>query len=245
MGETGRAADYAPGAMHRVSVGVTGNDLEIAWRVEPQQVVGPRLVMAQRLYQARQHAGAGNQTRSIEFLRAGLLQIDPNGDDLALDTATAQVAALLARLTLTGGDPYGALPWAAWAHRSLRRVLRSALGPETRAALKVLAAAHRAVGDVTAAVHSYSDLTRHQAQAEGPTALPTLAAQASLALVLYEEGHCEQAQQLLARTIAIHRRAHREHPARARMAAALDHMRATCAGHPHEHPAGVEDAVRT
>lgn len=232
-GKAARAADFAPGAMHRVRVGATGTDLSITWRTEPQQVIGPRMAMAQRLHQARQHAETGNPTRAVEILRSGLLHIDPMCDDPALDTATAHVAALLARLTLGAGDPHAALPWAAWAHRSLRRVLRSPAAPEARAALKVLAAAHHRVGDLTAAAHNYSDLTRHHCEAEGPTALPTLAAQATLAVVLYENGHCEQAQQLLARTITTHRRIYRDHPARARMTEALHRMRATCASHHH------------
>jgi hypothetical protein len=37
-GDAERAADYAPGAMHRVAVGPS--ELDITWRTDPQQVIG-------------------------------------------------------------------------------------------------------------------------------------------------------------------------------------------------------------
>lgn len=235
--KTDRAADYAPGAMHRVIVGTI--ELEITWRTSPQMVLGPRVSMAQRLYQARQQIANDRHERAVEVLRSGLLLIDPAHDDLALDASTAQVAALLARLSVTAGDPVAAVPWAAWAHRSLRRIRRSATAPETRAALNVLAAAHRDAGDLTGAAHAYGDLVRNHTTAEGLTALSTLSAQANLALVLHQAGHCDQAQQLLSRTITTHRRAHGGHPAGARMAGALARMRAACVGHDHGIPCSL------
>ncbi|MFI7650644.1 hypothetical protein ACIBTZ_31900 [Micromonospora sp. NPDC049460] len=234
--KTADAASYAPGAIHRVSVGAIPADLHITWRTVPRQLAGPLMAMAQRLYHARLYADGGQRTRAIDVLYTGLLHIDPSGDKLALDTATARASMLLAALTLADGDPAAALPWAAWAHRSLRRLL-GASDPETCAALKVLAAAHRSAGDLTNAANAYSDLIRHYTKAEGPHTLPSLAAQATLALVLYDAGRCEAAQQLLAHTIATHRRAHPQHRGSASMVEALDRMRSTCINQRHDHRA--------
>ncbi|MCT2276988.1 hypothetical protein M3G91_05075 [Micromonospora chalcea] len=231
-GKTTQAASYALGPIQRVTVGATGTDLHITWRAVSRQITGPMMAMAQRLHLAQRHAAGNKPERAIDVLHSGLLHIDPTSGRLALDTATARAAALLATLTLTSGDPAAALPWAQWGHRSLRHLLRDPTNPEVRAALRVLAAAHRAAGNLTAAADCYSDLIRHHTQADGPYALPTLATQATLAVVLYEHGRQEPAQQLLARTIADHRRVHPRHPAIARMTAALYRMHTTATGPP-------------
>ncbi|MFF0229770.1 tetratricopeptide repeat protein [Micromonospora sp. NPDC005254] len=234
-GKTTQAASYALGPIHRVTVGATGTDLHITWRAVSRQITNPMMAMAQRLHLARRHAADNTPERAIDVLHSGLLHIDPTSGRLALDTATARAAMLLAALNLTSGDPAAALPWAQWGHRSLRHLLRDPTNPDVRAALRVLAATHRAAGNLTAAADCYSDLIRHHTQADGPYALPTLAAQASLAVVLHEHGRQEPARQLLARTIAYHRRVHPHHPVVARMAAALYRMHTTATG-PPGHP---------
>ncbi|MBM0274475.1 hypothetical protein [Micromonospora tarensis] len=234
-GKTTQAASYALGPIHRVTVGATSTDLHITWRAVSRQITGPMMGMAQRLHVARRHAADNTLERAIDVLNSGLLHIDLTSGRLALDTATARAAALLATLTLTSGEPAAALPWAQWGHRSLRHLLRDPTNPQVRAALRVLAATHRAAGNLTAAADCYSDLIRHHTQADGPYALPTLAAQATLAVVLHEHGHQELARQLLARTIADHRRVHPHHPAVARMTAALYRMHTT-ANDPPGHP---------
>ncbi|MEU8388611.1 tetratricopeptide repeat protein [Micromonospora sp. NPDC048843] len=158
----------------------------------------------------------------------------------ALDVATANAAALLAELTLTNDDPSAALPWARWACRSLRR-LRGATSPEARGALKVLAIAYRRTGKLPEAADCCRDLIRHHTLADGPRALPTLAAQATLALVLYQDGHCAQARQLLARATAEHRAAHPGHRDGPRLRQELARMRANCVDQRHGHPAGIDD----
>ncbi|MFI6130281.1 tetratricopeptide repeat protein [Micromonospora sp. NPDC051141] len=234
-GKTSQAASYALGPIQRVTVGATSADLHITWRAVSRQVTGPMMAMAQRLHLAQRHAADNTPERAINVLHSGLLHIDPTNGRLALETATARAAALLAALTLTGGDPAAALPWARWGHRSLRHLLRDPTNPDVRAALRVLAATHRAAGNLTAAADCYSDLIRHHTQADGPYALPTLAAQATLAVVLHEHGRQEPARQLLARTISDHRRAHPHHPGIARMTAALHRMHTTATG-PPGHP---------
>lgn len=191
--------------------------------------------MTQRLYQARQDARRGRNDAALGVLRSGLLLVDPARDAVALDVPTAQTAVLLARISIAVGDPVDALPWASWGYRSLR-MLCGSTALQTRAALAVLAAAHRDVGDHRAAAHAYSDLVRHHTQAEGSTAVSTLVAQTDLAVVLHEAGHCDQAQQLLSRTITTHRCVHRDRLAQTRMVNALARMRTTCASHDHGTP---------
>ncbi|MDG4760407.1 tetratricopeptide repeat protein [Micromonospora sp. WMMD710] len=234
------AAAYAPGGIHRVAVGASPSDLHFTWRSNPRQLVGPRMSPAQRLNYARARANHGDRARAIEVLHTGLLHTDPTDDSSALDVATANSAALLAELALADGDPNAALPWAGWAHRSLRR-LRGATSPEATAALKVLAAAYRRTGNLPEAADCYRDLIRHHTSADGPRALPTLAAQATLALALYQDGHCAQARQLLARAAAEHRAAHPGHRDGPRLRQELNRMRATCVDQRHGHPAGIDD----
>ncbi|MGC4851877.1 hypothetical protein ACLQ24_00425 [Micromonospora sp. DT4] len=191
--------------------------------------------IAQRIDYARSRINRGDRARAVDVLRTGLLHVNPTDDNTALDAATATAAALLAELTLTDGDPAAALPCAAWAYRSLQHLL-GARFPETRFALKVLAAAHRRAGNLTEAANHYSDLVRHHTTAEGPRALPTLAAQATLALVLHQGGHCAQACQLLARTAATHRAVYPRHPDGTRMHHELTRMRASCLDQGHGHP---------
>ncbi|MER6756619.1 hypothetical protein ABT235_20845 [Micromonospora echinofusca] len=155
--------------------------------------------MAQRLDLAHRHAARDERARVIDVLHTGLLQVDPATDGTAVDTATGKAAALLAELTLIEGDPTAALPWAIWAHRCLHRLIGPSAA-ETRNALKILAATHRRAGNLTDAATCYSDLIRHHSTAKGARAQPTLATQATLALVLHQSGQCLQAQQLLAQT---------------------------------------------
>ncbi|MCG5466668.1 hypothetical protein MED01_005708 [Micromonospora sp. MED01] len=239
-GKTHCAAAYAPGGIHRVAVGAGPTDLHVTWRSEPRQLVGPRMSMAQRLTYAWTRAEHGDHARAIEALQTGLLHTDPTNDLPALDVATANAAALLAELTLTHGDPSAALSWARWACRSLRR-LRGGTSPEARAALKVLATVYRRTSKLPEAADCYRDLVRHHTLADGPRALPTLAAQATLALVLYQDGHCVQARQLLARTTAEHRATHPGHRDGPRLRQELTRMRATCVDQRHGHPAGIDD----
>ncbi|WP_124771792.1 tetratricopeptide repeat protein [Micromonospora inaquosa] len=196
--------------------------------------------MAQRLTYARTRVEHGDHARAIEALQTGLLHTDPTDDLPALDVATANAAALLAELTLTNDDPSAALPWARWACRSLRR-LRGGTSPEARAALKVLATVYRRTGKLPEAADCYRDLIRHHTLADGPRALPTLAAQAILALVLYQDGRCVQARQLLARATAEHRAAYPGHRDGPRLRQELTRMRATCVDQRHGHPDGVDD----
>ncbi|MEU8216779.1 tetratricopeptide repeat protein [Micromonospora taraxaci] len=239
-GKTEFAAAYAPGALRRVAVGADHTDLHLTWRSHPCQLVGPRMSMAQRLSYARARADHGDHVRAIQVLHTGLLLTDPTDDICALDLATALAAALLAELTVVHADPSTALPWAGWAHRSLRGLL-GGTAPEAHAALRVLALAHRRSGNLADAANCYSDLIRHHSKVEGPRALPTLAAQATLALVLYQDGHCLQARQLLARTAADHHSAHQGHRDGPRLRQELARMRAGCVDQGHGHPAGVED----
>ncbi|MFD6563029.1 hypothetical protein [Micromonospora profundi] len=196
--------------------------------------------MAQRLNHARACADHGDRARAIEVLHTGLLLTGPTDDTLALDVATANAAALLAEFTVANDDLATALPWAGWAYRSLRR-LRGATSPEARAALKCLATAQRRSGNLAAAAHCYSELTHHHSAAEGPRSLPTLATQATLALVLYQDGHCKRARQLLDRTAADHRAAHPGHRDGPRLRHELARMRASCVDQGHDHPAGTDD----
>ncbi|MEW2385592.1 tetratricopeptide repeat protein [Micromonospora sp. NPDC047707] len=235
-GRTTQAALYAAGPIHRISVGATATDLRLTWRTVPRQLDGRLATMPQRLDRARRYADGGDRTRAIDVLRVGLMHINPARDKLAADLATASAAALLAALTLADRDALAALPWARWAHRSLRHLLRSHTHVEVRAALRIVAATERDTGDLTAAANAYSDLIRHHSSTEGPDALPTLAAQAALAHVLQQAGDCEAAQQLLARTITTHRRAHPWHPASTPMMQALDRMHTTCVDQDHSHP---------
>lgn len=239
-GKTEFASAYAPGALRRVAVGADHTDLHLTWRSHPRQLVGPRMSMAQRLSYARARAEHGDHARAIQVLHTGLLLTDPTDDLGALDLATALTAALLAELTVVHADPSTALPWAGWAHRSLRRLL-GGTAPEAHAALRVLALAHRRSGNFTEAANCYRDLIHHHGNVEGPRALPTLAAQATLAVVLHQDGHCIQARQLLARTAAAHGAAHPGHRDGPRLRQELARMRAGCVDRGHEHPAGVED----
>ncbi|NLU80917.1 hypothetical protein HCA58_21660 [Micromonospora sp. HNM0581] len=155
-GKTTQAASYALGPIQRVTVGATGTDLHITWRAVSRQITGPMMAMAQRLHLAQRHAAGNKPERAIDVLHSGLLHIDPTSGRLALDTATARAAALLA----------------------------------------------------------------------------------TLAVVLHEHGRQEPAQQLLARTIADHRRVHPHHPAIARMTAVLYRMHTTATG-PPGHPTHI------
>ncbi|MEU7611066.1 tetratricopeptide repeat protein [Micromonospora sp. NPDC049204] len=242
-GKTEFAAAYAPGALHRVAVGADHTDLHLTWRSHPRKLVGPRMSMAQRLSYARARADHGEHARAIEALHTGLLLTDPADDICALDLATALAAALLAELTVVHADPSTALPWAGWAHRSLRGLLGTT-SPETHSALRILATAHRRTGNFTDAANCYSDLIRHHRKAEGPRALPTLAAQATLALVLYQDGHCIQARQLLARTAADHQAAHPGHRDGPRLRQELARLRASCTEQGHGHLAGIDDPLQ-
>ncbi|MEU1860618.1 hypothetical protein, partial [Micromonospora aurantiaca (nom. illeg.)] len=231
-----RAADYAAGAIQRVRVGIT--DLTIDWRENLLPVAAPRIPMAQRLTRATECARDGQRGRAIDLLRTGLAYVDPHHGP-ALDAATAQAGALLARLLLADGDIHTALLWARWAHQSLRQIQPRRTAYETRVALHVLAAAQHRTGQLTDATHNYTDLVRHHTDAEGPTARATLAAQAALAGVLADAGTCDQAQQLLIRTLAVYRRAYPGNPpepAVRQMRAALHRIRATCAAHHPHHP---------
>ncbi|MGC5309929.1 tetratricopeptide repeat protein [Micromonospora zamorensis] len=107
--------------------------------------------------------------------------------------------------------------------------------------LKVLAIAYRRTGKLPEAADCCRDLIRHHTLADGPRALPTLAAQATLALVLYQDGHCAQARQLLARATAEHRAAHPGHRDGPRLRQELARMRANCVDQRHGHPAGIDD----
>ncbi|MCX4387334.1 transposase [Micromonospora peucetia] len=239
-GKSADAASYAPGPIQRITVGATPTDLHITWRLVPRQLTRPLLSMAQRLDYARRQADAGNRPAAIEVLHTGLLQIDPANDSNALDTATAKAATLLAQQHLADGEHHTALPWVTWAHRSLRQLL-GATSAEARDALRVLAATHRRTGNLTQAANCYSDLIRHHTEAEGPRALPTLAAQATLALVLHQGGQCLAARQLLARTFTTHRGAHPHHTDGVRMHRELERMRDTCISQHHDHPPGHDD----
>ncbi|MFG1881966.1 hypothetical protein [Micromonospora sp. NPDC049102] len=242
-GKVDSAAAYAPGGLHRVAVGADPGDLRITWRANPRQLVGPRMSMAQRLTYARARADHGDHARAIQVLHTGLLLTDPTDDICALDVASANAAALLAELTLDHGEACTAPPWAEWAYRSLRRLL-GVTSPEAHAALRVLATAHRRTGNLTEAANCYSDLIRHHSKAEGPQALPTLAAQATLALVLYQDGHCLHARQLLTRTVTVHRAAHPGHRDGLRLRQELARMRAGCVDQGHGHSAGIDESGR-
>ncbi|MEU1812769.1 hypothetical protein [Micromonospora aurantiaca (nom. illeg.)] len=123
-------------------------------------------------------------------------------------------------------------------HQSLRQLQPRRTAYETRVALHVLAAAQHRTGQLTDATHNYTDLVRHHTDAEGATARATLAAQAALAGALADAGTCDQAQQLLIRTLAIFSRAYPGKPsdlAVGQMRAGLHRIRATCVAHHPDH----------
>ncbi|WP_410814875.1 tetratricopeptide repeat protein [Micromonospora sp. 067-2] len=222
-GKTTQAASYALGPIRRVAVGATGTDLHITWRAVSRQITGPMMGMAQRLQVAQRHAADNTLERAIDVLNSGLLPIDPTSGRIALDTATARAAVLWpASPSPAASQP----PRCPGPGGDTAACATSSETPPTRRSAPpcVLAATHRAAGNLTAAADCYSDLIRHHTQADGPYALATLAAQATLAVVLYEHGRQDPARQLLARTIADHRSGHPHQNAVARMAAALYRM---------------------
>lgn len=195
-GAAADAASYARAVILRISVGATLDELRVTWRTAP-----PRTHIAQRLHAARRHAQHRDHRQAIRLLRGALHHIDPLRHPPTNDLITARAAALLAD-TSFAARALGAREWAAFAHRSLRRLHDDPTHPEVRDALAVLAAATTAAGDHANAKHLYSDLIRHHSEAEGPAALPTLIAQAHLSVALHATGQFEQAASLLRSTAA-------------------------------------------
>ncbi|WP_192581279.1 hypothetical protein [Micromonospora sp. AMSO12t] len=234
-GRTHDAALYAPGIIRRITVGATATDLHITWHPAPRRLHRPDLTTRQRLDLARQRMDAGDMTDALGLLETGLRQIDPHRTGAtARDETTATVAVLYAQILLTTHRASTAITWAAYGHRSLRKFLGDH-NPTTCHALKVLAAAHRHAGHTSHAADLYAELAAHLHRMLGPRALPTIAAHATHALLLFDSGDCVTARQLLANTLAAHKAQRREHPDGPRMQHELERMRRHCLNSKHRH----------
>ncbi|MFY1595914.1 hypothetical protein [Micromonospora sp. WMMD737] len=234
-GRTHDAALYAPGIIRRITVGATPTDLYITWHPAPRRLYRPDLTTRQRLDLARQRMDAGDVTDALGLLETGLLQVDPRrAGATASDETTATAAVLYAQLLLTTHHASTAITWAAYGHRSLRNLLGKRQ-PATCHALKVLASAHRHAGYTSQAADLYAELATHLHHMLGPRALPTIAAYATHALLLFDSGDCFTARQLLADTLANHKAQRPGHPDGPRMQHELDRMRRHCVTNKHRH----------
>ncbi|MEV0003454.1 tetratricopeptide repeat protein [Micromonospora sp. NPDC050980] len=210
------AATYAGRVISRLTVGRHPADLHITWRTAVTDIPRP----AEHLARARTLAAA-NPAHARELLAAVLAAVDPA--TARADPERAAAAHLQADVLIRLGHPTPAIRWATYAHHAHTH-LHGPAAASTLAALHTLAAAHRCAGNPQQAYHLYRHLAEQLATTTGPDAHPTLAAQASLAVVLHQLGHHARARDLLADTIAVHRVAHPGHPATARMISHLATM---------------------
>ncbi|MEV0005626.1 hypothetical protein AB0H28_25535 [Micromonospora sp. NPDC050980] len=221
------AAACAGRIISRVTAGCHPADLRITWR----PVVSSTAPLTEHLDLARALA-TKNPAHARELLHAALCAVDLT--TAPADLAHADAAHLHAEVLIRLGHPTAAIRWAAYAHQAHTH-LQGPTAAVTLAVLHTLAAAHRLAGHHQRAYHLYRHLAEQLAATAGPHAHPTLATQASLAVVLHDLGHCTPARTLLADTITAHRRAHPGHPATARMISHLERMWQDCAARNHVH----------
>ncbi|MEU8376102.1 tetratricopeptide repeat protein [Micromonospora sp. NPDC048894] len=214
------AAAHAHRFMARITAGAHPTDLHITWPATASQ---PRHALTEVLRLAHQLVNT-DPTRTHHIVQRILADVDPA--TTATSTLHAEAAHLLARLL----HSKAAIRWADFAHRSLTH-LHGPTAPTTLTAAHTLATAHRRAGHHQRAYRLYRQLADHLAATAGPDAHPTLAVQATTALVLDDLGHREAARTLLADTITHHRRAHPGHPATSRMAEHLDQLQNRTACH--------------
>ncbi|WKU03482.1 hypothetical protein [Micromonospora sp. HUAS LYJ1] len=207
------AAAHAHRFIARIAVGARPTDLHVTWRITAN---GPRHALAEVLHLAHQLADA-DPTRARHIVQSILAAVDP------ATTSTSTLHAEAAHLLATLLHSAAAIRWADFAHRSLTH-LHGPTAPTTLAAAHTLATAHHRAGHRQRAYRLYRQLGDHLAATAGPDAHPTLAVQATTALVLDDLGHHDAARTLLADTITHHRRAHPGHPATNRMVEHLDHL---------------------
>ncbi|WP_436679903.1 hypothetical protein [Micromonospora sp. URMC 105] len=195
------AAAHAGRVLARVTAGLTATDLRFTWRVALAPAGHAAPALAERLRSARTLA-ATDPVRAREVLRNSLAGVDPATAEP--NPALADAAHLQAELLLCLGNP-AATRWASYAHHSHAHLHGPSAQP-VLTALHTLATGHRQAGHYQRAYHAYRHLTDQLITIAGPDAHPTLATQATLALVLHDLGHCGAARRLLADTITAHRR---------------------------------------
>ncbi|MEU5943097.1 tetratricopeptide repeat protein [Micromonospora sp. NPDC047548] len=222
------AAACAGRVISRVTAGRAPTDLRITWR----PVITSLVPFTDYVELARTLAGS-NPAHARELLHAALAAVDPA--TAPADPLHADAAGTLAEVLIRLGHPSAAIRWATYAHHAHTH-LRGPAAATTLTALHTLATAHRLVGHHQRAYHHYRHLAEQLATTAGPEAHHTLAAQASLAVVLHQLGHCAHARTLLADTITAHRRAHPGHPATDQMTGHLARMWQHCAEQRHQHP---------
>ncbi|GIJ80377.1 hypothetical protein SAMN05443287_10528 [Micromonospora phaseoli] len=222
------AAACAGRVISRVTAGHTCTDLRITWR---PVVTG--LVPVNEYVELARSLAASNPAHARELLHAALAAVDPT--TAPADPLYADAACILGEVLIRLGHPSAAIRWATYAHHAGTHLHGPAAGT-TLTALHTLATAHRLVGHHQRAYHLYRHLAEQLATTAGPEAHRTLAAQASLAVVLHQLGHCARARTLLADTITAHRHAHPGHPASDRMVGHLARMWQHCAEQRHHHP---------
>ncbi|MEU4595300.1 MULTISPECIES: tetratricopeptide repeat protein [Micromonospora] len=224
---TETAAACAGRIISRVTAGRHPADLRITWR----PVVASTAPLTEHLDLARALT-ATNPAHARELLHAVLSAVDPT--TAPADPVHADAAHLHAEVLIRLGHPTAAIRWATYAHQAHTH-LHGPTAAATLAGLHTLATAHRLASHHQRAYHLYRHLAEQLATTAGPDAHPTLATQASLAVVLHDLGHCTRARDLLADTITAHRRAHPGHPATARMISHLGRIWQDCAARQHVH----------
>ncbi|MFD6639926.1 hypothetical protein ACFWDN_29390 [Micromonospora chalcea] len=229
------AAMHAHRVLTRVTVGATARDITLAWRAVPRSS-GDRweTERAQRIAAARDLASS-DPLRARRLLHDSLTGIDPA--TAPPHPVYAEAAILLTELHLRLGELDAATAWAGYAHHSADHLYGST-DRRSLHALHLFAAAHRSAGHHQRAYHLYRQLGEHLASSDGSHGHRTLAVHAATALVLHDLGHCQAARNLLADTIATHRREHPGHPATARMTQHLARMWQDCVTKSHHHEDG-------
>ncbi|WP_422750619.1 hypothetical protein [Micromonospora sp. WMMD1219] len=228
------AAIHAHRVLAHVTVGATARDITLTWRAMP--VGSPDPCESGRA----QHAAACDLTLNDPLRARHLLNNSLSGIDPATappHPMHAEAATILATLHLRLGELDAATAWAGYAHHSTDHLY----GPTHRRSLHtlhLLAAAHRTAGHHQRAYHLYRQLGERSTSSCGPRGHRTLAVHATTALVLHDLGHCQAACNLLADTIATHRREHPGHPATARMTHHLARIQQDCLTKAHRHEDG-------
>ncbi|MEU5942695.1 CDC27 family protein [Micromonospora sp. NPDC047548] len=229
------AAMHAHRILTRVTVGATARDITLTWRAVPLSSPSRwETERAQRVAAARALA-LGDPLRARQLLHDSLTGIDPATGQPHL--VHAEAAILLTELHLRFGQLDAAIAWAGYAHYSTDHLYGST-DRRSLHALHLFAAAHRSAGHHQRAYHLYRRLGEHLASSDDPRGHRTLAVHAITALVLHDLGHCQAARNLLADTIATHRREHPGHPATARMSHHLARIWQECATKSHHHEDG-------
>ncbi|MFC8845563.1 MULTISPECIES: hypothetical protein [unclassified Micromonospora] len=229
------AAMHAHRVLTRVTVGAVARDMTLTWRAVPLASSDRwDTERAQRVAAARDLT-LSDPLRARHLLHDSLIGIDPAS--ASPHPVHAEAATLLAVLHLRLGELDAATSWAGYAHHSADH-LYGATDRRSLQALHLFAAAHRSAGHHQRAYHLYRQLGEHSASSDGPRGPRTLAIHATTALVLHDLGHCQAARNLLADTIATHRREHPGHPATARMTHHLVRIRKDCVTKCHHHEDG-------